>query len=61
MEHKLKLFLSSAQFQGEFETERERLPLLFNKEPLRSSFFLWEIEDYASPIQVDDQYLNNVR
>jgi len=61
MEPKLKVFLSSAQFQGEFEIEREGLPLLFNKEPLLSSFVLWEIEDYASPTQIDDQYLNNVR
>lgn len=60
MEPKLKTFLSSAQHNDEFLVEREGLPLIFSKQPLSSSFFLWRIEDYASPKGVDAHYIDHV-
>lgn len=61
MEHKLKTFLSSAQYQDEFIIEREGLPVVFSKEPLRSSFVLWRIEEQSSPQPVMDHYKTNVK
>ena len=61
MEPKLKAFLSSAQFEEEFLVERELIPFQFSKEPLRSAFFLWKIEDYSSPEKARSQYIKNVR
>ena len=57
---KLKIFLSSAQFGNEFSTEREALPVIFLKEPLVSSFFLWVIEGQASPSDIRRQYRENL-
>lgn len=61
MDPKLKAFLSSAQYQDEFVVERDLLELLFNKEPLYSSFCLWKIENQASPLEIDDHYLSHVK
>ncbi len=59
MNNKLKVFLSSAQFEDEFKTEREALPVIFKQEPLKSLFSLWEIEEQASPLAITDQYSFN--
>ena len=61
MDPKLKVFLSSAQFNEEFSVEREGLPILFTKEPLSSIFILWEIEDHASPERVSDFFSSHVK
>ena len=61
MEQKLKVFLSSAQYLDEFKTERDALPLLFEKPPLSSFCYLWKIEDLASPEKVEGYYKGNVR
>jgi hypothetical protein len=55
-----KVFLSSSQFTEEFIVERESLPLLFNKDPLKEKFLLWRIEDFASPDQITQHFLQNV-
>jgi len=60
MIQKEKVFLSSAQFQDEFLIERELLPMLFSKEPLKLFFDLWKIEDQAAPISPHAQYINNI-
>lgn len=61
MVDKLKVFLSSAQYADEFATEREALPTLFEKEPLKSTCELWRIEDLASPNPIDRHFAENVR
>lgn len=60
MEPRLKAFLSSAQFQGEFAIEREGLPAIFSKQPLAAGFVLWRIEDTASPKPPEQQYAMHV-
>jgi len=60
MEPKLKVFLSSAQFEDEFIVEREGLPAVFVKQPLASAFILWRIEDYSSPDNIESHYLKQV-
>jgi hypothetical protein len=60
MEPKLKVFISSAQYNDEFNTEREGLPTIFLKQPLCSSFYLWRIEDYASPDSPESHYLKHI-
>lgn len=60
MKPKLKVFLSSAQFENEFELERQSLPVFFKKQPLVSSFCLWKIEDNASPNKIEEHYKRNV-
>jgi len=61
MRNKIIVFLSSAQHEDEFKTEREILPALFNKEPLISIFILKKIEDQAAPFTIQKQYLSLVR
>jgi len=60
MEPKLKVFLSSAQFNDEFQIEREGLPAIFAKQPLASAFILWRIEDYSSPDDCKSHYIKHV-
>lgn len=60
MDPKLKVFLSSAQYEDEFKVEREVLRVLFDKEPLQSTFLLWKIEDQASPLPIQKQYPSHV-
>ncbi|AEF84885.1 conserved hypothetical protein [Treponema primitia ZAS-2] len=58
---KPKVFISSCQYNDEFIVERQLLPILFDKEPLRSIFELWEIEQQAAGITVEAQYIRNIR
>lgn len=57
---KAKVFLSSTQYLDEFKIERDLLPILFNKEPLKVLFDLWEIEGQAAPIPVHSQFISNI-
>jgi hypothetical protein len=59
MSTKLRVFLSSSQ-GPEFKTEREALPLVFDKHPLNIFFKLWRVEDYASPRRIDEHCKENV-
>lgn len=54
---KSKVFLSSTQFQDEFKTERDLLPIIFSKEPLSSIFYLYKIEDRAAGHSIDQEYI----
>lgn len=58
---KSKVFLSSTQFQDEFKTERDLLPIIFSKEPLSSIFYLYKIEDRAAGHSIDQEYIRNVK
>ena len=60
MNPKLKVFLSSSQYENEFIIERESLPVIFEKQPLVALFSLWRIEDFSSPDQIQNHYLKNV-
>ena len=60
MDPKLKVFLSSAQFEDEFLVERDLLEIIFTKEPLCSSFILQKIENQASPLGIISQYNTNI-
>lgn len=60
MGDRLKVFLSSSQFEDEFKVERDELKRLFSQVHLQAQYDLWQIENQAAPFDPKTQYTYNV-
>lgn len=60
MGDRLKVFLSSSQFNDEFQNERIELKKLFLTDKLHFLYDLWLIENQASPFGAKEQYSYHV-
>lgn len=60
MGDRLKVFLSSSQFNDELKTERDELKNFFSSDKLCSLYDLWLIENQASPFGPKEQYSYHV-